>query len=137
MLAYRKIVEMADGESTETASLERIETLVDTCFVATTNSSKKKRNKQVGSGPTKKDFNRRMSIETIYSLWESKCQALQGPNEEEEEEERLERLGRSNEDVNLDGQQHDLLVHRSQLDMDTAYLSNEVELYLLQGSSVE
>jgi hypothetical protein len=68
MLAYQKIVEEADGESTATASLERIETLVDTCFLATTNSSKKKRKKQVGSGPTKKDFNRRMSIEAIHSM---------------------------------------------------------------------
>jgi hypothetical protein len=68
MLAYQKIVNEADGESTATASLERIETLVDTCFVATTNLSKKKRKKLVGSGPTKKDLNRRLSVETIYSI---------------------------------------------------------------------
>jgi hypothetical protein len=37
MLAYQKIVDKADGETTATASLERIETLVDTCFVAATN----------------------------------------------------------------------------------------------------
>jgi hypothetical protein len=135
MLAYQKIVDEADGESTATASLERIETLVDTCFVATTNSSKKKRKKLVGSGPTKKDFDRRMSVETIYSIRGTKCQALQGPDEEAEESERLERLDRSNEDVDLGGQQRELLVHRSQLDTDTAYLSNEVELYLLQGNS--
>jgi hypothetical protein len=55
MLAYEKIVKEADGKSTATASLERIEPLVDTCFVATTNSSKKNWKKQVGSGPTKKD----------------------------------------------------------------------------------
>ncbi len=76
MLAYQKIVDEADGESTATASLERIETLVDTCFVVTTNSSKKKRKKLVGAGPTKKDFDRRMSVKTIYSIRGTKCQAL-------------------------------------------------------------
>jgi hypothetical protein len=134
-LPYQKIVDEADGESTATASLERIETLVDTCFVATTNSSKKKRKKLVGSGPTKKDFDRRMSAETIYSIRGTKCQALQGPDEEAEALERLERLDQSNEDVDLGGQQRELLVHPSQLDTDTACLSNEVELYLLQGNS--
>ena len=87
MLAYQKIVDEADGKSTVTASLERIETLVDTCFVTTTNSSKKKRKKLVGSGPTKKDFDRRMSVETIYSMRGTKYQALQGPDEEAEESE--------------------------------------------------
>jgi hypothetical protein len=77
-LAYQKIVEEADGESTATASLERIETLVDTCFVATTKSSKKKRKKLAGSGPTKKDLNRGMSVEIIYNMRGTKCQALQG-----------------------------------------------------------
>jgi hypothetical protein len=135
MLAYQKIVDEADGKSTATASLERTETLLNTCFVATTNLSKKKRKKQVGSGTTKKDFDRRMSVKTIYRIRGTKCQALQGPDEEAEESERLERLDWSNEDDDLGGQQRKLLVHRSQLDTDTAYLSNEVELYLLQGNS--
>jgi hypothetical protein len=65
-LAYQKIVNEADGKSTATVSLERIGTLIDTCLVATTNSSKKKRKKLIGWGPTKKDFDQRMSVETIY-----------------------------------------------------------------------
>ena len=77
-----------------------------------------------------------MSVKTIYSQQGLKCQALQGPDEEAEESEGLERLDQSNEDVDLGGQQQrELLVHRSQLDTDTAYLSNKVELYLLQGNS--
>jgi hypothetical protein len=108
MLAYQKIDDEANGESTASTSLERIETLIDTCFIAATISSKKKRKKLIGSGPTKKDFNRRMSVETIYSLRGLKCLALQGPDEEAEESERLERLDQSNEDVDLGGQQHEL-----------------------------
>ena len=136
MLAYQKIVNEADGKSTATALLERIKTLVATCFVMTINYSKKKRKKLVGSGPTKKDFTQRMLVKTIYSQQGLKCQALQGPDEEAEESERLERLDWSKEDVDLGGQQQrKLLVHGSQLDTDTAYLSNEVELYLLQGNS--
>jgi hypothetical protein len=73
--------------------------LNDTCFAVTTNSSKKKRKKLVGSGPTKKDFDQRMSVETVCSMYGSKCQALQGPDEVAEELEQLERLGQSNEDV--------------------------------------
>jgi hypothetical protein len=66
MLAYQKIVNKADGKSTATASLEPYEALlVDTCFVVATLSSKKERKKLVGSGPTKKDFNQRISVETI------------------------------------------------------------------------
>jgi hypothetical protein len=58
MLAYQKVVNEAEGKSTATESLERIEMLVDTCFVAArTISSKKKRKELVGSGPTQKDFN--------------------------------------------------------------------------------
>jgi hypothetical protein len=85
MLAYQKIVKEADGKNTVAASLEWIEMLVDTCFIATTILSMKKRKKLVGFGPTKKDFNQMMSIEIIYSLGGSKCQALEGPDEGEEE----------------------------------------------------
>jgi hypothetical protein len=56
MLAYQKIVDEADGESTATASLEWIETLVDTCFVATTNSSKKKAEEASRLGTNKEGF---------------------------------------------------------------------------------
>jgi hypothetical protein len=84
MLAYQMIVKEADGKNTAAASLGWIEMLVDTCFIATT---MKKRKKLVGFGPTKKDFNRMMSIEIIYSLQGSKCQALEGPDEGEEEAE--------------------------------------------------
>jgi hypothetical protein len=76
-----------------------------------------------------------MSIETICSLQGSKYQALQGRSDKRKKKNILERLCWSNKDVGLDGQQHEF--HWSQLDTDTAYLSNEVELYLLQGSSVE
>ena len=61
-----------------------------------------------------------MSVETIYSIQGTKCQALQGPDEEAEESERLERLDRSNEDVDLGGEQRELVGKRSQLDADTA-----------------
>jgi hypothetical protein len=76
-----------------------------------------------------------MLVETICSLQGSKCQALKGPDEEAEKLEQLERLDRSSEDVDLDGQQHKLVVHQSQPDTDTAYTSNEVELYFLQQNS--
>jgi hypothetical protein len=36
----------------------------------------------------------------------------------------------------LAGQQCKLLIHQSQLDMDIAYLINEMELYLLEESGV-
>jgi hypothetical protein len=88
-----------------TASLKRIETLVNTCFIAATISSKKKWKKLVGSGQTKKDINGIMPVGTIYSLRGLKCQALQGPDEKVGRVEELERLDRSNEDVNLGGQQ--------------------------------
>jgi hypothetical protein len=91
-----------------TASFQWIKTLVDTCFVMTTNSSKKKRKKLVGWRPTKKDFNQRVSVGTIYSMWRTKCQALQGPDESKEEAEGLERLDLSNQDVDLAGQQSEL-----------------------------
>jgi hypothetical protein len=103
MLAYQKIVDQADGESTTTASLEWIQKLVATCFVTTINSSKKKRKKLVGSGPAKKDLTRRMLVKKIYSQQGFKCQALQGLDEEAEELEQLERLDWSNENVDLGG----------------------------------
>jgi hypothetical protein len=76
MLAYKKIFDAADGKSIVIASLEWIKTFVDTCFITTTISNKKERKKLANSGPTKKDFNQKMSIKTIYSLQESKCQVL-------------------------------------------------------------
>jgi hypothetical protein len=47
-------------------------------------------------------------------------------------------LDRSNEDVDVAEEQHELLVHWSQLDMDTTfYLSNnEVELHLMEEKRV-
>jgi hypothetical protein len=131
----QKIVNKADGKSTATASLERIVGLDDTCFVVATLTSKKKQNKLVGFGPTKKDLNQRMLVKTIYSLQGFKCHALQGPREEVEESEQLDKLNWSNEDVDLDEQHCKLLVPQSQLYTDTAYLSHEVELYLLQNNS--
>jgi hypothetical protein len=44
------------------------------------------------------------------------------------EEVQRERLARSNEDVNAEGQMRTMTVHRSMMDSDTAHIDNEVEI---------
>jgi hypothetical protein len=67
--------------------------------------------------------------QSIVNLYEGdrgrKCRIVSVPDTEEVQR---ERLARSNEDVNTEGQMRTMTVHRSMMDSDTAHIDNEVEI---------
>ena len=67
--------------------------------------------------------------EYVVALYEGergrKCRIVSVSDTEEVQR---ERLARSNEDVNAEGQMRTMTVHRSMMDSDTAHIDNEVEI---------
>ena len=78
--------------------------------------------------------NKKTELKQIVSIQErhnqrgSKCRAIRS---EDDEQIRLDRIARSNGDVNVEAQQRTKVTHQNAMDTETTYLENEVELYLL------
>jgi hypothetical protein len=134
MLAYAKIAEEAQEEAEEVASapFDRIEALVKCCFKsvdAEQNRKKKRKNRvELSTKPKKTELKQLVSIAEAYKQRSTKCRAIRS---EDDEQIRLDRIARSDGDVNVEAQQRTYLTHWSAMDTETTYLENEVELYLL------
>jgi hypothetical protein len=132
MLAYTTISDEAEQEEKEsaTASFDRIEALVSTCFKSSNdNKQERKRKSSADNKPQKQEFTRQVSIAKAYEQRGSKARAVR---RKDNEQDRLDRLARTNDDVDVDKQQTTRRVHRSQEDTDTGFLDNEVQIYEIE-----
>jgi hypothetical protein len=132
MIAYAKIAEEAEGQAKEVASapFDRIEALVKCCYesVDLKRNQKKKRKNTMDTKNKKTELKQIVSIQERHNQRGSKCRAIRS---EDDEQIRLDRIARSNGDVNVEAQQRTKVTHRNAMDTETTYLENEVELYLL------
>jgi hypothetical protein len=132
MLAYAKIAQEAEEQTEEvlSAPFDRIEALVKCCYesVDSERNQKKKRKKAMDLKSKKTELKQIVSIEEAYIQRNAKCRAIR---REDDEQIRLDRIERSNGDVNVEAQQRTKVTHRNAMDTETTYLENEVELYLL------
>ncbi len=109
MLAYTTISDKAEQEEKEsaTASFDRIEALVSTCFKSSNdNKQERKRKSPADKKPQKQEFMRQVSVAKAYKQQGSKARAVQ---RKDNEQDRLDRLARTNDDVDVDKQQEEFI----------------------------
>jgi hypothetical protein len=134
MLAYDKISEEAQENKEEaSASFDRIEALVESCFKSIENDNgERKRKVKTDKRPQKQEFTKNVSVSIAY---EQRGDRARGVRHKDNEQDRLDRLARTNEDIEIERQQATRVVHRSQVDTDTGYLDNEVHLFEIEQSN--
>jgi hypothetical protein len=131
MLAYTTISEEAqENKESASASFDRIEALVESCFKSEeTENGERKRKGKSDKRPQKQEFTRHVSVSTAYV---QRGEKARGVRHKDNEQDRLDRLARTNEEIEIERQQSTRLVHRSQVDTDTGYLDNEVRLFEIE-----
>jgi hypothetical protein len=134
MLAYDKISEEAqENKQAASASFDRIEALVESCFKSVdSKNEKRKRKVKIDKRPQKQEFTRKVTVSTAYS---QRGDRARGVRRKDNEQDRLDRLARTNDDIEIERQQATRVVHRSQVDTDTGYLDNEVRLFEIERSN--
>ena len=135
MLAYDTISDEAKENKEEaSASFDRIEALVESCFksAVSANGERKRKVKIDKTRPQKQEFTKQVSVSTAYA---ERGNRARGVRRIDTEQDRLDRLARTNEDIEIERQQTTRVVHRSQVDTDTGYLDNEVRLFEIERSS--
>ena len=107
--------------------------MVESCFKSIeSDNGEQKRKVKTDKRPQKQEFTRNVSVSIAY---EQRGDRARGVRHKDNEQDRLDRLARTNEDIEIERQQATRVVHRSQVDTDTGYLDNEVRLFEIEQSS--
>ena len=133
MLAYLQISNSLDGAPAAAASRDQIDAIVNNYYVAPSSKPNKRKRKNPCRSQVEppNDYHepRVMVVDLYQGERGRKCRNVSVLDVEAVQR---DRLARSNDDVDAEGQMRTMTVHRSMMDSDTAHIDNEVELSALE-----